>query len=543
MIARFVNKSVKSVILLAFVSGVFTMWGYGGPEKELKKNRPPNIVFILADNQPASAVGCYGNPDIKTPHIDQLAKEGIRFTNVYAANGVCSPTRATLMTGLMPSQHGVHDWLDDSLMPGLPDYWCAIPEFRTIAITLENRGYQTALIGKWHLGHPKQPKPGFDYWLVLDRGDLHDFRNNCVYEKDRENAITVKGDHIVDYFTQKAVEYIKNYKDKDPFYLQLNYDGPYTCPPANVGPAKNRHYQDYANKPLLSFPREPINDSIMELVRSLLKHDPCSCSNDSQKLKDILVMNEDHDSWANIASENTMVDDGVGAVIEALKKKGLYENTLIIYSSDQGNYMGQHGLWTHTIATIPSTLYTTALRVPFIVKPSGGKKWDPVNDMMIGQYDIPITITDYLGFGDVVYENSPGRSFAPILRGEKKINDWHGEVYFEQEETRGIRTPTYSYWKRMNKKMKIGEPVLYDLSMDPAETRNVVYRPDYREVKKNLDAQLEKFFSKYVDPQYDLWNGGTAKGSVSRIKLFRELYGPGWQPITKMKPRFKEDKK
>jgi arylsulfatase A-like enzyme len=110
------------------------------------------------------------------------------------------------------------------------------------------------LIGKWHLGHPEQPKPGFDYWLVLDRGDIHDFWNNCVYEKGRKNAITVKGDHIVDYFTKKAVEYIKNYKSKKPFYLQLNYDGPYTCPPSNVGPAKNRHYQDYAKKPLLSFP-------------------------------------------------------------------------------------------------------------------------------------------------------------------------------------------------------------------------------------------------------------------------------------------------
>jgi hypothetical protein len=119
MITRFMNKSVKSVILLAFVLGVFAVCTYGGPKKQLKKNRPPNIVFILSDNQPASAVGCYGNPDIKTPHIDQLAKEGIKFTNVYAANGVCSPTRATLMTGLMPSQHVVHDWLDDRLMPGL----------------------------------------------------------------------------------------------------------------------------------------------------------------------------------------------------------------------------------------------------------------------------------------------------------------------------------------------------------------------------------------------------------------------------------------
>ena len=108
----------------------------------------PNILFILTDNQAASLLGAYGNPDIRTPHIDQLAREGMKFTRAYAVNGMCSPTRATLMTGLMPSQHGIHSWLNDELLNQWPENWSAVAEYRTLPLTLKNRGYRTAMIGK-----------------------------------------------------------------------------------------------------------------------------------------------------------------------------------------------------------------------------------------------------------------------------------------------------------------------------------------------------------------------------------------------------------
>ena len=106
----------------------------------------PNILFIVADNQPASILGAYGNPDVKTPNIDRLANEGVRFTHAFAVHGMCSPTRATLLTGLLPSQHGVQDWLDDEEMENWPSDWNAIREYRTLPYTLKNRGYQTSLI-------------------------------------------------------------------------------------------------------------------------------------------------------------------------------------------------------------------------------------------------------------------------------------------------------------------------------------------------------------------------------------------------------------
>ena len=116
--------------------------------------KQPNILFILTDNQHAGLLGTYGNKEIKTPHIDKLAQQGVKFTNAFAVNGMCSPTRATLMTGLMPSQHGLHDWLNDEQMKDWPKDWSAVAEFKSVPYTLKQSGYNTAMIGKWHLGQP-----------------------------------------------------------------------------------------------------------------------------------------------------------------------------------------------------------------------------------------------------------------------------------------------------------------------------------------------------------------------------------------------------
>ena len=159
---------------------------------------PVNVLFILTDNQPASILGAYGNSDVRTPNIDRLAGEGMRFTQAFAANGMCSPTRATLMTGLMPSQHGVHNWLDDALMKDWPRDWSAIAEFRTLPLTLANRGYRTAMIGKWHLGQPWKPAVGFQHWVTFTDGHTVDFWHNTIIENDK----TYKLDdiHTVDFF-------------------------------------------------------------------------------------------------------------------------------------------------------------------------------------------------------------------------------------------------------------------------------------------------------------------------------------------------------
>ena len=137
--------------------------------------------------------------------------------------------------------------------------------------------------------------------------------------------------------------------------------------------------------------------------------------------------------------------------------------------------------------------------------------------------------------GDVTFGNSPGNSFRSALIG--KTGDWHDAVFFEQEETRVIRTENYAYWKRLH---STGEPALYDIREDPEQNRNVYDDPVYREIVADLDARLTEFFDEYADEKYDLWRGGGAKGSVDRPERYKRLYGPDWTPKTEIKPAFTE---
>ena len=492
---------------------------------------PPNILFILTDNQAASLLGTYGNPDVKTPHIDQLAAEGMQFNRFYAANGMCSPTRATLMTGLMPSQHGIHNWLDDKMMADWPREWSAVAEFRTLPLTLRNRGYRTALIGKWHLGQPWKASIGYEHWVTFTDGHTVDFWHNTVI--DNEAVYEVKDQHIVDYFTDKAVEYIKSYDGEEPFYLQLNYDGPYVNPPTNLGPARNRFYQEYVGKDFPSFPRVAFSQNLIDQITHPQDH-PRFLIN---KHLESLAMHNDPATMANVASQNAVVDDGVGKVMAALKERGLDKNTLIIFSSDQGNFYGQHGIWQHTVVTTPSNLYETAMNVPLIFRhpksiPAGKK-----SQLLVGQYDLPATILDYLGFKDVTFENSPGKSFASALTDGDAVAV-HEFVFFEQEETRGLRSDQYAYWERI---AGVGQPELYDMQHDPDQNHNLIGDPEYQHVAAQLSLALTEFFSRYADPQYDLWRGGVAKGSVVRPGMFKRLYGDAWATETKILPAFQEN--
>ena len=524
-------KTFSKILLLGAAGSALTChlaWGQSKIETTTKK---PNVLFILTDNQPASMIGCYGNVEIKTPKIDGLAKEGIQFVQTFAVNGLSSPTRATLMTALLPSQHGIHDWLDDRVVSQWPNDWCAVREFRTLPITLKDHGYQTAMIGKYHLGQPRQPMPGFDYWLTFIYGHTIDFWHNTIIDNGQEYQ--VNDWHICDFFAEKAVEYIRKYDGKQPFYLQLNFDGPYLLPPTNLGPERNRFYPEYVGKDFHSYPRTRINEQL--LLEIYGPDNP----NDFylHTLYDILRMHQDPESMANMASQNSLVDDGVGRVLAALYESGLDNDTLVIFSTDQADLYGQHGLYGHTNYVFPAHLYDDAMHIPFIVRHIGTIAPGQVSDLMIGQYDIMPTILDYVGLGDIEIKNSPGKSFAPYLRGQK-LENWDDDVYFENAESRGIRNRKFSYWKRLE---KTGSPELYDLEKDPQQNQNVYSDLAYEGVISILDRKLTDFFNTYADPEYNLWKGGSPKGSLVRIKEFKQIYGEDWKPITEEKPLFSEE--
>ncbi|GAB3677499.1 sulfatase [Salinisphaera aquimarina] len=486
----------------------------------------PNILLIVADNQSAGLLGSYGNPDILTPNIDQLATQGTRFTRAFAANGMCSPTRATLLTGLMPDQHGLHDWLNDAQMTTLPPDWSAVSEFRTIPYTLKENGYSTAMIGKWHIGQPWKPQLGYDYWVTFEHGHTLDFWDKNIIDNDRQYRVT--GQHVDDFLGKKAAAYLRDHANTDkPFFMELSFSGPYMNPPTNMGPARNKFYSYYEKQPLTSFPREAISQNYIDQILDSAGDEKLSFLD--RILRVVLSkMAGSQQTIANMASQNTHVDANVGRVLDALGESGLQDHTIVIYTSDQGVYYGQHGLWTHTILSEPSTLHETALHVPLIVRKPGAAKGKVV-DALIGQYDIPVTILALAGIQQDL-PASPGKSFEDMLDNGHG-GALHDAIFYEQTETRGIRTDRFAYWKRMD--AEFGDDRLYDMNRDPDQTQDLAKEADYQDVVSDLSQRMDAFYKEYSNPAYDLWHGGTAKGTLSYPDKFKARFGRDWHLETR----------
>jgi arylsulfatase A-like enzyme len=447
------------------------------------------------------------------------------------------------MTGLIPSQHGVHEPFNDGAWPSLPEDWQAISQFRTLPLTLKNRGYQTAMIGKWHLGQCAKPTIGYEYWVVYPKGHTSNFYNNTVIDNGKEYP--VKDRHIVDFWAEKAAEYVDKYDGKKPFYLQVNFNGPYVMPPTNFGPdSLNPFYKEFSDQAFKPF-NHHFSDKLMFQFTGPYDPDlPEEFSGDTKQILnaqnrmmfDYIRMHNDPQTRANIAAQNAMVDHGVGVILKALEASGLEEDTIVVYLSDHGMPFGHRGLWSGAPMTFPAVMYDQNFNIPLIMRHKGTIKTRSVSDMLVSEYDLMATILDYVGYPDIVIPNSPGRSFAPVLRGQS-MEDWVQEVYFEHEESRAIRRPRYSYWKRHS---LAGKNELYDLDVDPEANTDVYGRPEYADIAQQLDAKVSRFFARYADPQYDLWNGGTAKLVSYRIELWQKLYGANWKPTAELPSAFKE---
>jgi len=505
--------------------------------------KKPNVLMIIVDNQWAGALGCYGNTEHRTPNLDLLARQGMRFSRGHCTSGLCSPTRASILTGLMPSQHGVHQPFNDDLSY-LPEEWIAVREFPTIPVMLKDRGYRTAHIGKWHLGQFKEPKLGFEHWVTTPKGHTSDFYNSHVIDNGKE--YDVKGRHLVDFWAEKTSDYLDGVDGDKPFYLQVAFNGPYVMSPSAFGPdPKNPFYKDYENVVFKPF-KDHISDRLAMLISQPfdpdagveIKYIPGDMASALKVLSaqafDYLRMHNDPATRANIAAQNAMVDYGVGVIMKALERNGLEEDTLVIYVSDHGFPYGHHGLWAAGL-TMPQVLYEQNVNIPYIVRHTGTIEPNRVPDLLVSEYDIFRTILDYTGFGDVEIPNSPGRSLVPVLHGGAPGFE-EDEVYFEHEESRGVRTSRYSYWKRLD---GFGDNELYDLVTDPEQDTDVVAKPEYKDVVRDLDAKVVAFFDRYTDPAYDEWRGGRAKLISYRGPMFEQRF-PGWELDTELKPEFKE---
>jgi arylsulfatase A-like enzyme len=453
--------------------------------------RRPNIVFILTDNHGAWTLGCYGNRDIHTPHIDRLAREGRVFSRCFANNAVCSPTRATLLTGLMPCQHGVHCYLRAGGAQIGPQAYNTLEEFDTLPSLLADAGYVCGLSGKWHLGGNLRPQEGFSFWVTKPHGHSQGFYDQEVIENGK---IRREPSYLTDFWTDRGVEFIRASRDR-PFFLLLAYNGPYGLGKAMHEPIRNRHRQRYADAQLPSFPRtkpHPWNfnygNRIGEL-RSIRKY----------------------------AAEISGIDDGVGRVLRTLEELGLADETLVIFTADQGMSGGHSGFWGMGDHTRPLTAFDWTTHIPLIFHwpghvPAG------TNDQLVSNVDFLPTMIDYLGLASLSegQPRPPGQSFAAVLRGGT-VADWHDAIYYEFENVRAIRTERWKYIERF----KQAPNELYDLRNDPEELNNLIDSSEHAVIRSELSTRMHAWFAEVADPKWDLWHGGRSKTGLIMQQLFK----------------------
>ncbi len=488
-----------------------------------------NLLLIVTDNQSPSLLGAYGNRDISTPNIDRLAEQGIRFDNAYAASGVCSSSRAVLLTGLMPSQNGIHNGLPGNYK--VPQ-WSGIEEYRNLPQTLADAGYRTGMVGKYHLGDYREAQLGFDFWVTFKGGHTTSFVDLEVVDNGEFYNIADRDEHVTDFWSRRAVDFLSEQNDDRPFFLMLSYNGPYILPPTVNEPPTNQ-YGDYYLQHPPAMPQEPVHPYLRDWTRSARIP---SYVGSSLPWSAIGALNN-RKAMANVAAETTLVDEGIGRVLAELKRAGLDENTLVVFLSDQGSAYGQLGLWGNSSWGTPAPAFNANMQIPLIFRHAGKIPGEQSSDLMINQFDLLPTLLDYLGLGDLDIENSPGASFAPVLTGGTV--DWDNAVFFEYITTRAVQTRRWKYIKRF-----LATPdELYDLESDPEERVNLADDPDYQQVLQQMDDRLEAFFGAYTAPRYDIWKGGTAKVTLSygnRNKRFSEHFANWEAPVTEKATAFRD---
>ena len=336
--------------------------------------------------------------------------------------------------------------------------------------------------------------------------------------------------HSVDFFTEKALDYISNRSDfpSQPFFLLIPYNGPYGHWPSIKGPAKNQFWENYAGTSMTSVPREGINKEAIQLY-DLQKNLSGPGGPDFSSL---LQMPNDLTSLRNYYSQMSVIDHGVGQVMHALEHNGFNKNTLVIFTADHGFSLGHHGFWGHGQATWPSNAFRIAYNIPLLMWAPDMIEQGQVRQEFVSSMDLYATVLDFLELMEKTEMNSiPSKSFADLLNGTS--NNWRNEIYIEQEETRAIRTPDWSYFKRFKGSNTFPlENELYDLTADPDERINLAGETGSALAERSLTGKLDSYFDTYADPRFDLWNGGTVKSNTSRPWLWKDAWGAQWSPIT-----------
>jgi arylsulfatase A-like enzyme len=424
-------------------------------------------VLFLTDDHGAWASGAYGCADLHTPNIDTLAAKGTRFTNAFACTPVCSPSRMTYMTGALPSAHHVQDWLLPADSVGAASrYW--LEGFRTWTQVLADSGYTLGMCGKWHMGHDDRPQAGFTYWATVPGGGGTYQDPEFVHNGTREKIRGFKTDIQTDF----ALDFLDRNHSK-PFCLYVPFYAPHT--PFDTQPEADRSH--YATSSFSCYPKTPMH---AWQNRSLAK------------------MHGSRDAKLAYSALISGVDRNIGRVLQKLERLGVRDNTLVIFTADQGWNAGHHGVWGKGNGTVPFNMYEESLRVPLIWNHPGRIR-SVTAEQMVSTYAFYPTILEYLGVSAPKDPRRTGRSYAGLMKAAPKT--WRDRLHFEYAYVRGLRTRNLKYIERTE-----GYPSeLYDIEADPGETRNVIEDASYASRLAALRTDLSEYFRKAGAPPLEQW--------------------------------------
>ena len=496
------------------------------------KKQRPNIIFIMSDDHAYQAISCYDNTFINTPNIDRIANEGIRFKNAFVTNSICAPSRAALLTGKYSHTIGFRDNLE---------YFDG--KQQTFPKLLQRVGYQTALIGKWHL---KTIPTGFDIWKVLQGQGQYYNPTICDPHKKKN----VEG-YVTDVITDLALETLDQLDPGRPFCMLVHHKAPHRNWMPNIKylgafddkeiPMPDTFFDDYNTR------SDAAKSADMRVVNMYLSHDfklqpgyyeketgtggskgfaahiEKSWKNTYERLNE--EQRKAWDAYYNKVNEEfkrsrlsgrklaewkyqrymkdylscvLSVDESVGRILDYLDQKGLAENTVVVYTSDQGFYLGEHGWYDKRF------MYEESLGMPLLMRYPAEVPAGKVSEAMVLNIDYAPTFLDYGGVR--IPADIQGRSFRPVANGHTPP-DWRKSMYYHYYEYPqgwhlvkrhyGIRTERYKLIHFYN---DINKWELYDLQNDPHELNNVIEDSAYANVLKELKEELKRLQYHYNDP-------------------------------------------
>ncbi len=440
----------------------------------------PNILFICTDDQAAWTTGFSGNKDAHTPNLDRLRNEGAWLTNSLIVTPVCSPSRAATLTSRYSSEIGIYDWIVPASTQGLPDNMPTWPQM------LQKAGYKTGLVGKWHVGHTAEHHPtkrGYAYFMGLLKGGCA--TKNPTLEKDgQEQAFEGLAEDI---FTDHALGFIEQHR-AGPFALSLHFRAPHTA----YLPVRDEDL-DHIEEQKLALPDYPDLD-----------------------------VNKTRKNMRAYLASVACVDRNVGRVMKLLDDLKLTDNTLVIFTSDHGYNVGQHGIWhkgnaawmvnktpakewPHIPAGTRPNMFDTSLRLPTVVRWREHIKPGSTISQTVTNLDWFPTLCAAVGAS--VPENVVlrGRSIIPLLKGESPAwnNDYFGEYNMRNGATTAMRCYRTPEWKLMIDFANPGRSELYHLSVDPGETDNLTKsgNSEVQRVRADLEAKLRAKMAELGDSE------------------------------------------